>query len=68
MSLYLSICNNKYMKYYDQNKELSYLQYWDVSNLYGWAKSQTFKLNNFEWMKDSFQFSKKRLVRFYKKL
>ena len=56
------------MKYYDQNKELSYLQYWDVSNLYGWAKSQTFKLNNFEWMKDSFQFSKKRLVRFYKKL
>ena len=25
--------NNKYMKDYDKNKELSYLKYWDVSNL-----------------------------------
>ena len=29
--------NNKYMKGYDKNKELSYFQYWDVNNSYDWA-------------------------------
>ena len=27
--------NTKYIKDYNKNKELSYLQYWDVNNLYG---------------------------------
>ena len=40
--------NNKYMKDYDKHKELSYIQYWDTKNLYGWAMSQKVPVNNFE--------------------
>ena len=47
--------NNKYMKEHDKNKEWSYLQYWHVNNLYGWAMSQKLPVNNFEWMKDTSQ-------------
>ena len=32
--------NNKYMKSYDKNKESSYIQYSDASNLYGWTVFQ----------------------------
>ena len=32
--------NSKCMKDYDKNKELSYLQHWNVNNLYGWIMSQ----------------------------
>ena len=32
--------NNKYLKDYDKNKQLSYLKYWDINNLYGCAMSQ----------------------------
>ena len=31
---------NKYMKYYDKDKELSYIIYVDANNLYGWAMLQ----------------------------
>ena len=48
--------NNKYMKDYDKNKEPSYIQYWDVNNLYLWAMSQKFPVNNFEEIKDTSQF------------
>ena len=49
--------NNKYMKDYDKNKESSYLKYWDVNNLYGWAMLQKPPVNNFEWIKDTSQFN-----------
>ena len=49
--------NNKYMKDYDKNKESSYLQYWNVNNLYGWAMLPKLPVNNFEWIKDTSQFN-----------
>ena len=42
--------NNKYMKDYDENKESSYLKYWDANNLYGWAMYQKLPINKFEWI------------------
>ena len=31
--------DNRYIKDYDKTKELSYLKYWDINNLYGWEMS-----------------------------
>ena len=45
--------NKKYKKDCDENKESSYLQYWDVSNLYGWAMSQKLPVDNFGRIKDT---------------
>ena len=43
--------NNKYMKNYDKNKELSYIQYLDANHLYGWAMSQKLPVDGFKWKK-----------------
>ena len=47
--------NNKYMKDYDKNKELPYLQFLDANNLYGWPTSQKLPVNNFGWLEDTSQ-------------
>ena len=45
------------MKDYDKNKELSYLNYWDVNNLYGWVRSQKFPVNNFKQIVETSKFN-----------
>ena len=49
--------NNKYMNDYDENKEFSYLKYWDVNNSYGWEMSQKLLVNDFKWVEDFSEFS-----------
>ena len=44
------------MKDYDKNKELPYLNYWDVNNLYPWAMSQKLPANDFKWFEDISEF------------
>ena len=47
--------NSKYMKDYDKNKETSYLNHWDVNNIYGRAMSQKLQVNNSEWIEETSQ-------------
>ena len=49
---------NKYIKYYDKNKELPYLINSDVNHLYIWAMSQTSSVGSFEWVEEMFKFNK----------
>ena len=45
--------NNKYMKNYNKNIILTFLQYLDASNLYGWAMSKKLPVGKFEWIHPS---------------
>ena len=45
------------MKDYDENKESSYLQYWDVNDSNGWTMFQKLPENSFEWIEDTSQFN-----------
>ena len=49
--------NSKYMKSYDKNKESLHVKYWNVNDLYGWAMSQKFPVNNFEWIEETSQYN-----------
>ena len=51
------LSNNKYMKGFDKNKELSYRKYWDVSNLFVCTMLQKLPGNSFEWIQDTSQFN-----------
>ena len=51
--------NNRCIKNYDKNKESSYIQYLDASNLYGWAMSQKLILDGFKWKKNMLKFNEK---------
>ena len=50
--------NYKYMKNYDKNKELSYIQYLDASNLHEWAMSQKLPVNGFKWIRNTSKIDK----------
>ena len=50
--------SNKYIKNYDKDKKLSYLQYWDINNLYRWVISQKLPLNGFKCVEETYQFMK----------
>ena len=45
------------MKDYDENKNSSYLNYWDINNLYGWAILKALTLGGFKWVEETSQFN-----------
>ena len=56
------------MKDYGKNKELSYIQCWDVNNSYDRSMSQKLPVNNFEWINDTSQFNEVFLKTIMKKV
>ena len=47
-----SKANNKCMKDFDENKEPTYIHYFDANNLYGQAMSQPLPVSSFKWVKN----------------
>ena len=41
-----------------QNKESSYLKYWNVNNIFWWGISQKLSVNRFKWVDNTSQLNK----------
>ena len=56
--------NNKYMKSYNKNIELSFLEYLNANNLYGWSMCEKLPVDCFKWIeKDDILKSDEKLFR-----
>ncbi|XP_024872855.1 uncharacterized protein LOC112455281, partial [Temnothorax curvispinosus] len=44
--------NNRHVPTHDSSQPTTYLMYYDVNNLYGWAMSESLPYANFQWLDD----------------
>ena len=58
--------NNKYLSNYDNNIKLSYIEFLDANNLYGWAMLQKLPVNIFNWVEELSKFDE-RFIKNYDK-